>query len=118
MHYGVDKLYYRLVISYRLNENEQRMLSNLHKQSWTKSLKVTEFGEREKSNIEMLKKLKQMSELYNKWIQKETKLTREEFEVQSVGQVNPKKKLEEQITDLMGDNTLDCLTSMVNSVVF
>jgi len=43
MHRGLNKYYYSIAISYRKNEFEQKMLSNLHKSSWANSLKLADF---------------------------------------------------------------------------
>ena len=40
---GLNKYYYSIAISYRKNEFEQKMLANLHKQSWSNSLKLRDF---------------------------------------------------------------------------
>jgi 26S proteasome regulatory subunit N11 len=38
--HGLNKYYYSIVINYRKNEFEQKMLLNLNKPSWSGSLKV------------------------------------------------------------------------------
>ena len=55
---------------------------------------------------------------YNKWIQEEIKKTKEEFIVSSVGKLNPKNHLTHKIDDTLNENVMECLQSMVNTVVF
>lgn len=55
---------------------------------------------------------------YNKWIQEENKKTKEEFVVSSVGKMNPKNHLSSGIEDALNENVMECLGSMINSVVF
>jgi 26S proteasome regulatory subunit N11 len=55
---------------------------------------------------------------YNKWIQEEIKKSKEEFIVSSVGKLNPKNHLTHLIDDTLNENVMECLGSMVNTVVF
>lgn len=55
---------------------------------------------------------------YNKWIQEENKKTKEEFVVSSVGKMNPKTHLTSTIEDTVNENVMECLGSMLNTVVF
>ena len=65
---GLDKHYYSIAINYRKNEGEQKMLCNLNKQSWANSLKLDDYTDQHKSNVETLERLAKLSESYNKWI--------------------------------------------------
>jgi hypothetical protein len=40
-------------------------------------------------NVEKIKEFSRLTGLYNKWIKEETKMSREEFVVHSVGKLNP-----------------------------
>jgi len=59
-----------------------------------------------------------MANDYNKWIKDETKKTREEFIVSSVGQTNPKKQIAMTIEQNLNTNVMDCLGTMLSTVVF
>ena len=59
-----------------------------------------------------------MTEQYNKWIKEETKMTSQEFKVKSVGKLNAQKQLQSTMDDCMNTNVMDCLGTMINSVVF
>ena len=65
-----------------------------------------------------MKNLKRLTTDYNKWIQEENKQTEKEFVVSSVGKMNPKNHLMGNIDELMHDNCMDCLGTMLNTVVF
>lgn len=65
-----------------------------------------------------MKNLKRLTKEYNKWIQEENKQTGKEFQVSSVGKLNPKNHLMSNLEDLLHDNTMECLGTMVNTVVF
>jgi 26S proteasome regulatory subunit N11 len=45
-------------------------------------------------------------------------MTREEFVVHSVGKLNPQKHLQTEVEETLNANVMDCLGSMVNTVVF
>ena len=55
---------------------------------------------------------------YNKWIQEEIKKSHEEFVVSSVGKMNPKNHLSQSIDETMQENVMECLGTMLNTVVF
>jgi 26S proteasome regulatory subunit N11 len=59
-----------------------------------------------------------MTEQYNKWIKDETKMTRQEFVVKSVGKLNAQKHLQSTMEECMNSNVMDCLGTMINTVVF
>jgi len=115
---GLNKHYYSIVINYRKNETEQRMLLNLNKVGWSKALKMQDYEQQKKDTVETLQKLEKLTSEYNKWIQEENKQTAKEFVVSSVGKMNPKTHLLSTIEDTMNENVMECLGTMVNTVVF
>jgi len=56
----------------------------------------------------MLKKYKSLTADYNKWIQEENQKTLKEFNVSSVGKMNPKNHLLSNIEETMHENVMDC----------
>ena len=70
------------------------------------------------ANVDTVKEFAKLTELYKKWIQEETKLSRKEFLVKSVGKLNPQKHLSEKLEESLNNNVMDCLGTMVNTVVF
>jgi 26S proteasome regulatory subunit N11 len=76
---GLNKHYYSMSITFRKNEDEQRMLLNLNKVNWSTALKLKDYGDHQKENIDTLKKLQRLTGDYNKWIQEENKETHKEF---------------------------------------
>ena len=65
-----------------------------------------------------MKTLKRLTEQYNKWILEENKVSMKEFAVSSVGKLNPKTHLMSNIEDCMSENVMECLGTMVNTVIF
>ena len=59
-----------------------------------------------------------MTSEYKKWIDEENKKTKEEFVVSSVGKLNPKSHLMSNIEESLNVNVMECLGTMINTVVF
>jgi 26S proteasome regulatory subunit N11 len=116
--HGLGKYYYSIAMNYRKNEFEQKMLLNLNKVNWAHSLKNRDFKEQQDETERMLKDMAKLTAEYNKWIQEENKKTKEEFVVSSVGKLNPKNHLTSSIDEALNENVMECLGTMVNTVVF
>ncbi len=116
--HGLNRSYYSLAINYRKNDLEQAMLMNLHKKKWTSGLTVDSFVELEKSNAQLCEQLLKTAVLYNKSISDERTQTREEKEIAHVGKTDPKKKISADVQQLMGNNIVQTLGSMLDAVVF
>ena len=116
--HGLGKYYYSIALNYRKNEFEQKMLLNLNKVNWSTSLKSKDFQQHQDSCVELLKSMSKLTAEYNKWIQEEIKKTKEEFVVTSVGKLNPKNHLSMGIEEVLNDNVMECLGTMVNTIVF
>ncbi|CDW72074.1 26s proteasome non-atpase regulatory subunit 14 [Stylonychia lemnae] len=116
--HGLGKYYYNIALNYRKNEFEQKMLLNLNKVNWSQSLKNLDYKEHQTTINDTLKNMAKLTEDYNKWIQEENKKTHDEFVVSSVGKMNPKNHLTHQIDDTLHENVMECLGTMLNTVVF
>merc|ERR1711953_1213200 len=51
--------------------------------------------------------------VYKKYIDDESKLTKEELEIRNYGKIDPKRHLEEQSEVLNGENIVQCLSAML-----
>jgi len=94
------------------------MLLNLNKSSWANSLKLDDYTDQHTRNVDSLKKLAKLSEQYIKWIDEETKKSTDEFEVASVGKMNPKLHLFKETEESLNTNVLNSLGTMLSTVVF
>eukprot|EP00054_Salpingoeca_dolichothecata_P012601 m.69849 g.69849 ORF g.69849 m.69849 type:complete len:308 (-) comp20022_c0_seq3:472-1395(-) len=116
--HGLNRHYYSININYRKNELEQKMLLNLHKQSWTHGLTLENYEDHctqsEKTVEEMLK----LAKLYTKSVEAEDKMTKDELAIKNVGQQDPKRHLGEKVEVLMTSNIVQCLNAMVDTVIF
>jgi 26S proteasome regulatory subunit N11 len=94
------------------------MLMNLHKKKWTTGLKVDSFLEVEKNNNSSVDEMLKTAVLYNKSIIEERDMSKEEKEIAHVGKTDPKKKLRNDLNDMMGKNIVQSLGTMLDAVVF
>lgn len=116
--HGLDRHYYSLVIDWRKNELEEQMLMNLNKQKWTNGLMTKRFEDHHVSNEKLVENLATLSKAYHERVVEEEGKTAEEIEVMNVGKVDPKKRLENDVADLMSSNIIQCLGAMLDTVVF
>jgi 26S proteasome regulatory subunit N11 len=116
--HGLNRHYYSIVIDYRKNKLEEEMLMNLHKRNWTQGLTIERFEDHKASNEAILDKMIKLTEAYNERIQQEEGKTVEEIMVDNVGKVDPKRHLETNVADLMSANIIQCLGTMLDTVVF
>ncbi len=134
--HGLNRSYYSLAINYRKNDLEQgnapfaqrdvsssrtqhtAMLMNLHKKKWTDGLRVESFAEMEKANTELCAQMLKSAVAYNKLIQDERVLSKEEKEVAFVGKMDPKKRLAADLETMMSSNIVQSLGTMLDAVIF
>ena len=116
--HNLNRNYYSLLINYRKNELEERMLLNLSKQGWTHGLSLQKFEAHKKSTAETLSDLKSFSEKYAKEVVEEAELTPEKRIVAKVGKLDAKKNIDRTVHQLMAKNILQCMGTMLDSVVF
>lgn len=116
--HGLNRHYYSIVIDYRKNELEEQMLMNLHKRNWTTGLTVDRFEDHQQQNEDTVDKMLKLTVEYNDRVQEEEGKTSEQILVDNVGKIDPKKHLESNVADLMSSNIIQCLGTMLDTVVF
>lgn len=116
--HGLNRHYYSIVIDYRKNELEEQMLMNLGKRNWVSSLSVTPFQDHAKTTEKTVDRMLKLTVNYQERIQQEAGKTVDQILVESVGKLDPKRHLEAAVTDLMGSNIIQCLGTMLDTVVF
>ncbi|ORZ03630.1 26S proteasome non-ATPase regulatory subunit 14 [Syncephalastrum racemosum] len=116
--HGLNRHYYSLAINYRKNELEEKMLLNLHKKNWTHGLTLENFTEHTEDNEKSVKKMLSLAEAYNKSVQEELTMTPEQLKTRHVGKQDPKRHLEESVENVMGNNIVMALGTMIDSVSF
>lgn len=104
--HGLNRSYYSLNIEYKKTSKETDMLQNLHKREWTAGLKLQDFDNKEKENLERTKKMAKIAKQYVDRIQEEKHLTDTQLQTRYVGKQDPKKHLTATAEKLIEDNTL------------
>merc|ERR1719478_623089 len=116
--HGLNRHYYSIALSYRKNELEVRMLQNLHKKNWTVGLTVDDYQVHAEETGKTVKEMVELSEAYEKAVKQETELSAEQLVVATVGKVDAKKRIEDAMLRLMSANIVQCLGTMLDTVVF
>ena len=116
--HGLNRHYYSMVIDYRKNELEEQMLTNLYKKTWAEGLRTKRFEDHAKANDKVVKNMLQLTKDYNERVKEEEGKTPEEVLVANVGKIDPKRHLENDLNDLMASNIVQCLGTMLSTVVF
>jgi len=116
--HGLNRHYYSISINYRKNELEQKMLLNLHKQHWSDSLNISTFNSRCNANRSAMESMCTLAKNYNKALEDEEKMTKQELAIKNVGKQDPKRHLEEVVDQMLTDNITQGVGSMLNAVAF
>ena len=76
------------------------------------------FEDQQKDTEQYLDRMSRLTRDYALRVKEEEGKTEEEIEVLNVGKVDPKKHLENQLSDLMASSILQCLGTMIDTVIF
>lgn len=127
--HGLNRHYYSIVIDYRKNELEEQMLMNLGKRNWVSSLAVAPFDRHGAQTAATVAQMLTFTAAYQDRIQQHevgtgtgttgtAAKTAADALVESVGKLDPKRHLHAAVADLMGSNIIQCLGTMLDTVVF
>ena len=111
--------YYSILIGYRKNDLETKMLLNLRKSFWDAGFRLDKSSKKnDEENIKKIEDINKMCEKYVGWIEKEINKSSKEIYLESVGKYNPRDHLESTIEELVTENLNICLTNMLNNLAF
>jgi len=79
---------------------------------------MEKFDEHAKENETKMKEMTKLAEEYSKRIDMEMKKTKTEMIVSTIGKVDPKKHLQQNVEELMGSNIVQSLGMMTNTKTF
>ena len=116
--HGLNRHYYSIVIDYRKNELEEQMLMNLHKSKWTASLALEDFSAVTAGNATTIDSLLKLSDQYAASVKAEEGKSASELVIEAAGKLDPKKHMEEKARGMMERNIMQCLSTMLCTVVF
>ena len=111
--------YSSILIGYRKNDLETKMLLNLRKSSWDAGFRLNNNSKKnDEDNIKKIEDINKMTEKYVSWIEGEINKSSKDIYLESVGKYNPRDHLESTVEELVTDNLNTCLTNMLNNLVF
>ena len=110
--------YYSILIGYRKNDLETKMLLNLKKSFWDSGFKLRDSKKADEENLKKIDDINKLSEKYVAWIEGEINKSSKDIYMNSVGKYNPRDHLETTVEELVKDHLNTCLTSMLNNLVF
>ena len=111
--------YYSILIGYRKNDLETKMLLNLGKNSWDAGFKlILDSKKTDEENIKKIEEMNKMCEKYVDWIEGEINKSSKDIYLDTVGKYNPRDHLESTLEELVTDNLNVTLTNMMNNLVF
>lgn len=112
--HGLNRHYYSIAIDYRKTALEENMLMNLHKHVWTEGLEMDDFRIEGSKNNERLQRLVGLAEGYEKRVQEENELTKDQLKTRYVGKLDPKKHIAEIGQQLIEDNIVSVSRQMID----
>jgi len=115
---GLNRHYYSIAISYRMNEMEQKMLMSLNKKSWVDGLSLRDFKKERAVNQDTAAEMLKLAKDYDKALEVEEKMTPEQLAIKNVGKQDPKRDLEVKVDLLMTNNVVQLLGAMLDTVIF
>ena len=110
--------YYSILIGYRKNDLETKMLLNLRKSKWDYGLKMNESKNMDEQNLKKIEEIGKIALQYAKMIDDEVNKTSKEIYMNNVGKFNPRDHLESTVEELVNDNLNVTLTNMLNNLTF
>jgi len=116
--HGLDRHYYSLVVDFRKNDLEEQMLQNLHKKDWTTGLLIKRYEDYQNQVETVMEGMAKLSKDYADRVRQEEGKTQEEVEILNVGKIDPKRHLENDVVDLMASSIIQCLGTMIDTIVF
>merc|ERR1712224_471039 len=113
--HGLNRHYYSIGMSYKKNELEEKMLLNLHKKLWADGLALPDFTKKREENVTALTTMSKLIDQYCGRIKDEEGKSSKDIVVDYAGAVDPKQRLETQVSELMAMNVDRVLGTMIST---
>lgn len=118
MIHGLGRHYYSINASYRKNQEEENMLKRYKKKNWMYGFQLEDSSKVKKNNEKSMEELLKHVKGYKERLQEEAKLTEVEKTTAFVGKVDPRKRLDATLNDMLQLNVNQSLAIQINQVVF
>jgi len=116
--HGLNRQYYSMVIDFRKNELEEKMLLNVHAKNWKSGLVPNNYEEHTCTNNDSLQHLLKLAKAYNDRVQEEEEKDKEQIMIENVGKMDPKRHLKETVDELLTSNIDNQLTTSLDTQIF
>ncbi|KAG5370177.1 26S proteasome regulatory subunit RPN11 [Yarrowia sp. C11] len=116
--HGLNRHYYSININYKKTPLDEKMLQNLHKSSWTSGLEIQNYETQECNNANAAQKMVKLAIEYTTRVQEEQEMNEDQLKTRYVGKQDPKKHLEDAVTDRLEENIVSLMAGNVDNVAF
>ncbi|VDK47495.1 unnamed protein product [Cylicostephanus goldi] len=113
--HGLGLRYYSLNCAYKLTTREQKMLSSLNQKSWSDGMSIKKFSAVEQANSDQVEEMLKLTQLFTKDIQSDKPIATNEEQIKKYGRLNAKQKLEELANQIMAENIVQQLSTVINT---
>lgn len=116
---GLNRQYYKLLVRYRMQDYEQRMLECLHKKTWYSFLlpNIT-FKQNDKISLDSINKLIQNADEYKRQILEEEGMSFEDRMKRNIGKVDPCTFIKQETDRITVGQINQLFITEVNSITF
>jgi len=118
MIHGLNRHYYSINASYRKSRLEENILKRYKQKNWMYGFETQDSKKVQSKNEESMQSLLEHVKGLKERLQQEDKLTKEEQVTAFVGKVDPRKRLDQIVSDMLQVNVNDSLGQLMNSAVF
>jgi len=118
MIHGLNRHYYSINASYRKTPLEETMLKRYKQKNWMYGFETIDSEKQRKENENSMQSLLEHVKGFKERLNAEDKLTKEELVTAFVGKIDPRKQLNQIVSDMLEGNVNDTLGELTNSTVF
>jgi len=118
MIHGLNRHYYSINASYRKTPLEETMLKRYKQKNWMYGFETIDSEKQRKENENSMQSLLEHVKGFKERLNAEDQLTKEELITAFVGKIDPRKQLNQIVSDMLEGNVNDTLGELTNSTVF
>jgi len=118
MIHGLNRHYYSINASYRKTPLEETMLKRYKQKNWMYGFETIDSEKQRKENENSMQSLLEHVKGFKERLVAEDQLTKMEQVTAFVGKIDPRKQLNQIVSDMLEGNVNDTLGELTNSTVF
>jgi len=116
--HGLNRHYYSMPIDYGNDAMAEAMLGAVSQKGWTGALGLRDFAAHACDNMVSSRSLLTLAESYTKSVQEEITIDKERLKTRHVGKKDPKRHLKEKAEQIVSENSVQILGTMMNREIF